>query len=167
MKIRFLLILLCYIVSTSLAWPANERLEISQLANGHIAIKVSATLTSGCPEPETNLSGMAGGTFSVLTWISTNCLEGNPSEMYTATVDLGPVANGDYNVVWGYANGFGTFGSTVRQTFSIRNGTLLVVERQPIPALQRPYIAILIVLLLGIFAARLRTKRRYGPADEP
>jgi len=167
MKTRFLFILFCYIVSTSLAWSANERLEISQLASGHIAVNVSATLTSGCPQPETNLSGIAAGTFSVLTWISTNCLEGTPSETYTASVDLGPVANGDYNVVWGYANGFGTFGSTVEQSFSIRNGMLLVVERQPIPTLHRPYIAILIVLLLGIFAARLRTKRRFGPADQP
>lgn len=98
---------------------------VTQASNSHIVANLSTMLEQNCLGNATTISPLSPpGYFDLYTNIL--CTPPSPPALYTYTVDLGTVADGDYTIVWGFiAGGFGPVGGTFSQSFSVRNGVLV------------------------------------------
>ena len=107
---------------------------VTQASNSHIVANLSTMLEQNCLGNATTISPLSPpGYFDLYTNIL--CTPPSPPALYTYTVDLGTVADGDYTIDWGFiAGGFGPVGGTFSQPFSVRNGVLvsaILITPQP------------------------------------
>jgi hypothetical protein len=130
----------------------SQSVSVTQSPNGHIIANVSDTLPQGCLANPTFSVPSSPPFFAVYTNIE--CPPPDALALYTASVDLGLVADGDYTVRWVFIlGGFGPVGTAITQPFSVRNGLLVVNAPAAIPSLS-DFAPLMLALLVALIAFR-------------
>jgi len=104
----------------------GDPIVLTQSTDRHVAAHVTGYLSEGCLSSPTGLYP-GPSTPSVLDLITNvECPPPATPVLYTSTVDLGVLADGDFEVVWSFvAGGFGPVGSVYILPFSVKDGLLV------------------------------------------
>ena len=151
------------VLVTAPAYAANERISVTQSTSNHVGARVDADFTQGCPVPSTALLFHTATAYLLVSQPSPACSLPGPTAPYSASVDLGILADGDYHIDWAYSDAF-TIRIVTSYTFAVRGG-LLVASPVDVPTLSAISVVVL-ALLIGVTAFAPRpglTARSTGP----
>ena len=104
----------------------GEPIALIQSADRHIVARVTGYLSEGCLSSPTGLylGPSTPGFFDLIT--NVECPPPVTPVLYTGAVDLGVLADGDFEAVWTFvAGGFGPVGSGYGRRFSVKDGLLV------------------------------------------